>query len=65
MVPGLDRPRLAREVYEAYVSGDRAVVEARLTDDFAFYSPPDPGIDRAAYTRARKPTGAGSATPRC
>lgn len=25
------------------------MVEALLTDDFVFYSPPDPGIDRAAY----------------
>jgi ketosteroid isomerase-like protein len=44
-----DRVRLAREVYGAYESGDRSVVEALLTDDFEFFSPPDPGIDRAAY----------------
>jgi ketosteroid isomerase-like protein len=24
-------------------------VEALLTEDFTFYSPPDPGIDRATY----------------
>jgi ketosteroid isomerase-like protein len=44
-----DRLQTAREVYEAYVSGDRDVVERALAGDFAFYSPPDPGIDRAAY----------------
>jgi ketosteroid isomerase-like protein len=45
----VDRRQLARDVYEAYASGDRSVVDARLTDDFTFYSPPDPGIDRATY----------------
>jgi ketosteroid isomerase-like protein len=44
-----DRQQLAREVYGAYASGDRSVVEQLLTDDFTFYSPPDPGIDRATY----------------
>jgi ketosteroid isomerase-like protein len=43
------RLQLARDSYGAYVSGDRSVIEALLTDDFTFYSPPDPGIDRAAY----------------
>lgn len=44
-----DRLRLAREMYGAYESGDRRVVEELLSDDFTFYSPPDPGIDRARY----------------
>jgi ketosteroid isomerase-like protein len=44
-----DRLELARACYEAYVSGDRDVVESLLADDFTFYSPPDPGIDRATY----------------
>ena len=44
-----DRLELARAVYRAYEAGDRDVVEALLTDDFTFFSPPDPGIDRAAY----------------
>lgn len=43
------RQQLARDVYGAYESGDRSVVEQLLTDDFTFYSPPDPGIDRATY----------------
>jgi ketosteroid isomerase-like protein len=47
--PAHDRLRLAREIYEAYGTGDRRVVEERLADDFTFYSPADVGIDRAAY----------------
>ena len=41
--------RLVRDAYGAYVSGDRRVIEELLSDDFTFYSPPDPGIDRATY----------------
>jgi ketosteroid isomerase-like protein len=48
-VPESKRLQLARESYGAYVSGDRQVLESLLTDDFTFYSPPDPGIDRATY----------------
>ena len=48
-MPGHDRMKLARDAYGAYESGDRRVIEELLTDDFTFYSPPDPGIDRAAY----------------
>ena len=44
-----DRVQLARESYGAYVSGDRAVLERLLADDFTFFSPPDPGLDRAEY----------------
>ena len=28
---------------------DRSIVEETLSEDFTFYSPPDPGIDRATY----------------
>jgi ketosteroid isomerase-like protein len=48
-VPEHDRLKLARESYGAYESGDRRVIEDLLTDDFAFYSPVDVGIDRATY----------------
>jgi ketosteroid isomerase-like protein len=48
-VPAPDRLQLARDSYGAYESGDRNVIESLLSDDFTFYSPPDPGIDRAAY----------------
>ena len=44
-----DRLQLARTMYEAYASGDRSVVEQLLSDDFEFFSPPDPGIDRERY----------------
>ena len=46
---GSHRLRLAREIYGAYESGEREVIERLLTDDFVFFSRPDPGIDRAAY----------------
>src|SRR5919201_2998414 len=39
----------ARGVYDAYVSGDRGIVEEALGEDFTFYSPPDPWIDRSTY----------------
>jgi len=48
-MPDPDRLQLAREIYGAYGSGDRSVVERLLTDDFTFSSPPDVGIDRARY----------------
>jgi ketosteroid isomerase-like protein len=44
-----DRKQLARDIYRAYASGDRAVVERLMADDLVFHSPPDPGIDREAY----------------
>ena len=44
-----DRTQLARDIYRAYESGDRQRVDDLLTDDFTFFSPPDPGIDRATY----------------
>ena len=45
----VDRVTIARDCYDAYVTGDRSVLERTLSDDLVFYSPPDPGIDRAAY----------------
>ncbi len=48
-MPTNDRSQLARDVYGAYESGDRRVVEELLSDDFTFYSPADVGIDRARY----------------
>ena len=44
-----DRLKVARACYGAYESGDREVVEQLLSQDFAFYSPADVGIDRARY----------------
>jgi ketosteroid isomerase-like protein len=48
-MPATDRLQRAREIYGAYESGDRRVVESLLSDDFTFYSPADVGIDRATY----------------
>jgi ketosteroid isomerase-like protein len=43
------RLQLARDSYAAYETGDRQMVDELLSDDFTFFSPPDPGIDRATY----------------
>jgi ketosteroid isomerase-like protein len=43
------RLQLARDAYVAYETGDRQMVDELLSDDFMFFSPPDPGIDRTAY----------------
>lgn len=48
-MPARDRLQMARDAYEAYVSGDRRVIEELLSEDFTFYSPADVGIDRARY----------------
>jgi ketosteroid isomerase-like protein len=44
-----DRLQLVRDAYGTYESGDRDALEELLADDLVFYSPPDPGIDRATY----------------
>jgi hypothetical protein len=50
MVPPHDRLARARDAYRAYETGDRELIERLLSErDFAFFSPPDPGIDRSAY----------------
>jgi ketosteroid isomerase-like protein len=46
---GSDHLQLAREMYGAYVSGNRRVVDRILSDDFEFFSPADAGIDRDRY----------------
>jgi ketosteroid isomerase-like protein len=45
----VNRTDLVRRCYAAYESGDRAAIDALLADDLRFWSPPDPGIDRATY----------------
>jgi ketosteroid isomerase-like protein len=40
---------LARTMYRAYETGDRAAIEPLIGDPFAFWSPLDDGIDRATY----------------
>ena len=44
-----DRLQLVRDCYRAYETGDREVLERALSEDFTFFSPPDPGIDRPTY----------------
>jgi ketosteroid isomerase-like protein len=46
---GIERLELARASYRAYESGDRSAIEGLLSDDFEFFSPADPGIDRDRY----------------
>jgi ketosteroid isomerase-like protein len=48
-MPGRDRLQVARDCYGAYESGDPRALEEHLSDDFTFYSPADPGINRARY----------------
>ena len=44
-----DRLKIARECYAAYESGDPSTLHEHLAEDFEFFSPADPGIDRATY----------------
>lgn len=40
---------IARQCYCAYETGDRALLESLIADDFVFSSPRDDFIDRATY----------------
>jgi ketosteroid isomerase-like protein len=44
-----DRLQTARDCYRAYETRDRDLIDGLLSDDFVFFSPPDPGIDRETY----------------
>jgi ketosteroid isomerase-like protein len=44
-----DRLELAKQAYTAYETGDRALIEPLLADDFRFSAPPDPLLDRDGY----------------
>ena len=48
-MPTPDRSQLAREIYRAFAGGERDVVDALLSEDFSFSSPPDPHLDRDGY----------------
>ena len=54
-----DRLAIVRACYGAYESGDRRVLERHLSDDLVFFSPADPGIDRARYFERCWPNTAG------
>jgi ketosteroid isomerase-like protein len=43
------RAEIARATYRAFAAGERGVIEELFAPDFTFYSPPDPGLDRAGY----------------
>jgi ketosteroid isomerase-like protein len=45
----MNRTDVVRACYDAYVSGDPRALEEHLAPDLIFYSPPDPGLDRATY----------------
>lgn len=45
----LDPIALAKQVYEAYVTKDRAAIEPLIAEDFHFTSPRDNRLDRATY----------------
>jgi ketosteroid isomerase-like protein len=40
---------IVRQSFRAYETGDRALVESLLAEDFTFSSPADVAIDRARY----------------
>ena len=42
---------LVRSYFASYESGDRAALEALLSDDFTSHSPHDPQLDKKAYFR--------------
>jgi len=46
---GDSQTEIVRSAFRAYETGDRELIESVLADDYEFFSPPDPGIDRAAY----------------
>jgi ketosteroid isomerase-like protein len=48
-MPEHDRLRHARDIYLAFASGDREVLERSLSDDYVFSSPVDVGLDREGY----------------
>ena len=48
-VSSSDRLRIVREMYRAYETGDRNLLDPHLSDDFRFYSPADVGIDLTRY----------------
>jgi hypothetical protein len=44
-----DRLQLVRDVYTAWRTADRQLIERVLADRYTFSSPPDPRLDRAGY----------------
>jgi ketosteroid isomerase-like protein len=48
-VPITERSQHVRDVFLAFASGDREVIEQSFAEDFTFSSPVDVGLDRAGY----------------
>jgi ketosteroid isomerase-like protein len=44
-----EKTEIVRSAFRAYETEDRDLIESVLADDYEFFSPPDPGIDRATY----------------
>ena len=45
----MTRSQIVRDVYAAFASGDRSLIERVFADDLTFFSPLDVGLDRAGY----------------
>ena len=45
----LDREKIIRALFDAYLADDRNAVEGVLAEDFRFTSPYDNGIDKGTY----------------
>ncbi len=43
------RTQIVRDVYRAFASGDRQLIERVFADEFSFSSPVDVGLDRVGY----------------
>jgi hypothetical protein len=44
-----DRLQLVKDLYTAWTTADRDLIERLLSDGYTFSSPPDPLVDRAGY----------------
>lgn len=40
---------IVKDCFRAYETRNRELIEQHLADDFQFFAPPDPGIDRHMY----------------
>ena len=44
-----DHPQLVQDLYTAWTTADRDLIELLLSDGYTFSSPPDPLLDRDGY----------------
>ena len=45
----MTRTQIVRDVYRAFASGDRRLIERAFAEEFTFSSPLDVGLDRVGY----------------